>query len=80
MQPDNLYCDLAQASSEPNSSSNLARFYGQELAASRSDTSEAFVYFDYQKPGDTTTGVQEGVVQLQTNLPQFPISSQENER
>jgi len=80
MQPDNLYCDLAQAASEPNTSSNLARFYGQELTASRSDTSEAFVYFDYQKPGDTTTGVQEGVVQLQTNLPQFPISSQENER
>jgi len=81
MQPDKLYCDLALTRSEPNTSTNLARFYGQGLGNSSDNLeSDTFLYFDCQKIGDSSVGVQEGAVQLPTSLEQFSIRSQENKR
>lgn len=81
MQPDKLFCDLALAKSEPNTSTNLATFYGQGLSSSPDNLeSDTLLYFDCEKIDDSSVGVQEGAVQLPGSLEQFSIRSEKNKR
>jgi len=81
MQPDKLFCDLALAKSEPNTSTNLATFYGQGLDSSSDNLeSDTVLYFGSEKIEDSSAGVQEGAVRLPSNLEQFSIRSEKKQR
>ena len=81
MQPDKLFCDLALAKSEPNTSTNLATFYGQGLNSSSDNLdSDTLLYFDSEKIEDSSERVQEGAVQLPPSLEQFSFRSDKKQR
>jgi len=81
MQPDKLFCDLALAKSEPNTSTNLATFYGQGLNSSSDNLdSDTLLYFDSEKIEDSSERVQEGAIQLPPSLEQFSFRSDKKQR